>query len=294
MQKQEIFNRILNKFAGVFPDAWYLKLKFFIRLGYPLNLSNPQSFNEKMQWLKLYDKHSEYTTMVDKIEAKKYVAQIIGDEYIIPTLAVWNSVDEIQFEKLPRRFVLKCSHDSGGIVVCKDKDLLDIALAKKKIKESLGKNYFRYNKEYPYKNLMPRILAEQYMEDESGELRDYKFFCFNGVPRFFKIDFDRYVDHHANYFDIEGKLLPFGEEDYPPIPERLLHIPENLAQMATLAARLSHGIPFVRVDLYNLSGKIYFGELTFFPASGMGKFIPSEWDRKLGDMIILPNISKQK
>lgn len=293
MQKQKIKDRIYNRLIRFLmpfvSDRIYLKLLFKHRLGYKLNLDNPKSFNEKLQWLKLNDIHPEYTQMVDKIEAKKYVASIIGDEYIIPTLGVWNSVDDIDWDLLPEQFVIKVSSDSGGIVVCKNKSNLDINKAIKKLKKGFGKNYYIYNKEYPYKNIKPRIIAEQYMEDrKTGELRDYKFFCFNGEPKIIKVDFNRFTEHRANYYDIDKNLLMFGEENYPPNYNKDIEFPNNFEKMVQLVREIAKSIPFVRVDLYNVNGYIYFGEITFFPASGTGRFTSLEWDYKLGNMLKLP------
>ena len=284
-----IRGKLIRIVAPYLPDALYLKLLFRHRIGHKLNLKNPKTYNEKLQWLKLNDIHPEYTQMVDKIEAKKYVASIIGEEYIIPTLGVYESVDDIDFDKLPQQFVLKCTHDSGGIVVCKDKSKLDIERAKAKLKKGWGQNYFKYNREYPYRDVKPRIIAEIYMEDESGyELKDYKFFCFNGEPRFFKIDFDRQKNHKANYYDLDMNLQEFGEKDFPPNPSVIFLRPANFDKMISIARQLAGNIPFVRIDLYNVNGHIYFGEITFFPASGMGQFTSNEWDYRIGDLLQLP------
>lgn len=271
------------------PDKIYLKYKYKKIFKKELNLNNPVTFNEKLQWLKLNDRKDIYTTMVDKYEAKKYVANIIGDEYIIPTIGIYNSFDEIDFSELPNQFVMKCTHDSGGLVICKDKNNLDINKARKKINKSLKNNYYYDGREWPYKNVKPRIIIEKYMEDrKTRELRDYKLFCFDGKVKFFKIDFDRQKYHRANYYDTNGILLRFGEEICPPDFEKTLDMPINLNKMISFSQKLSFEIPFIRVDFYEVNGKIYFGELTFYPASGFGKFTPEEWDKKLGDMIKLP------
>lgn len=268
----------------------FLKKKFQVRIGYPLNLKNPETFNEKLQWLKLYNHKPEYTTMVDKLAVKKYVSDKIGKQYIIPTLGVWDRFEDIDFDKLPNQFVLKCTHDSGGLVICKDKSKFNFHEAKKKIKRSLKKNYYYSGFEWPYKNVLPRIIAEKYMVDESGyELKDYKFFCFNGHVKLFKIDFDRSTEHRANYYSVDGDFLPFGEAVCPPQPKRKLLMPSNREKMILFAEQFAEGIPFLRVDFYEIQGKLYFGELTFFPASGFGRFIPGEWDQKLGQWIILPD-----
>lgn len=279
---------ISRNIAKLLPDKLYLSIKYRTHFGYWMDWQNPKNFCEKLQWLKIYDKHPEYTQMVDKVAAKDYVAGIIGDEYIIPTLGVYNSADEIDFEKLPNQFVLKCTHDSGGVIVCKDKSKLNTTAVKKKLANGLKRTYVIQTREYPYKDVPRRIIAEQYMEDESGhELKDYKFFCFHGEPRIIQLDFDRFTQHKKNLYTLEWELLPFSF-NYPSHPECVFPKPDGLEKMIALARILSKGIPFVRVDLYNINGKIYFGELTFFPASGVGRFTPHEWDYKLGELIHLP------
>lgn len=421
----------LRTFALLYPDKLYLQRLFPLRTGYKLNLDNPSTFNEKLQWLKLYDRNPLYSRMVDKAEAKGYVAEVLGtDENIIPTLAVYDRAEDIDFDVLPNQFVLKCTHDSGGIVICRDKSKLDKAAAIEKLRKGLKTNYFYQNREWPYKNVRPRIIAERYIEPapsvvdlpdykwycfdgepkycqviqarsveetidlfdtewnhqefvglnrkagnagtmpvrpahlethlriarelskgtpysridlyETGEhtyfgevtlypasgmcefrpdqynellgrmihlpcerrggviitikydgdleisqpdLRDYKFFCFNGEVKCFKIDFNRQTDHHANYYDREGHLMPFGEKNFLPEPDKIIDIPEDLDKLINLAESLSKGKDFVRVDLYNLHGKTFFGEITFYPASGMGRFEPEEWDATLGSWI---------
>lgn len=280
----------LNRLVYVLPDKWYLFFRFKNRVGYWPHLNHPRTFNEKLQWLKLNDRHTEYTQMVDKIDAKKYVASIIGDKYIIPTLGVWNSVDEIEWDKLPNQFVIKVSSDSGGIVVCKDKQTLDIEKAKEKLTNGWGKNYYVHNKEYPYRDLTPRIIAEEYKEDESGyELRDYKIFCFNGEPKILFVASDRQKageDTKFDFFDLNWNHLPFTN-GHPNSKEHIAK-PKNFEEMLEIAKKLSVGIPQVRIDLYNCNGQIYFGEITFFHWSGMTAFDPVEWDFKLGKMIKLP------
>lgn len=292
MVKYDFWAHALNKLVYVLPDEWYLFLRFKNRVGYWPHLRHPRTFNEKLQWLKLHDKHAEYTQMVDKVEAKKYVASIVGEKYIIPTLGVWNSVDEIEWDKLPNQFVIKVTSDSGGIVVCKDKSKLDIKKAKKKLSKGWGKNYYVFNKEYPYRYLKPRIIAEEYKEDESGyELKDYKIFCFNGEPKILFVASDRQKageDTKFDFFDLDWNHLPFTN-GHPNSTEEIVK-PKNFDEMLEVARKLSGGAknPQVRIDLYNCNGKIYFGEITFFHWSGMTAFEPMEWDFKLGEMIKLP------
>ena len=281
---------LLHKTARLWPDKLYLRLKFRLVMGQKLDLKNPKTFNEKLQWLKLYNRRPEYTMMVDKYAVKQYVADKIGDEYIIPTLGVWDSVESIDWDSLPNQFVLKTTHGGGGcgVVICKDKSTFDIETAKQKLQKSLDSDIYLNFREWPYKDVPKRIIAEQYMADESGiELKDYKFFCFNGRVQCFKVDFDRFISHKANYYDREGSLLPFGEKVFPPDFDRVFDKPKNFDSMISLAERLSEDVPFVRVDFYNSNGNIYFGEITFFPAAGMGKFEPEDWDEKLGEWINL-------
>lgn len=281
---------VWNRMAPILPDELFLKVVFRYRVGYWPNLKSPKSYNEKLQWLKLHDRHPEYTKMVDKIEAKKYVASIIGEKYIIPTLGTWETVDEIDWDSLPNQFVIKVTSDSGGIVVCKDKTKLDIEKAKAKLKYGWGKNYYNLRKEYPYKDVKPRIIAEQYMVDESGyELKDYKIFCFDGEPKALFVATDRGKkdeDTKFDFYDIEFNHLPFlnGHPNAKVAPTK----PENYEEMVNVARKLSKGMCHVRVDLYNVKGKIYFGELTFFHWSGMTPFEPLEWDYKMGEFMKLP------
>ncbi|MGI6561546.1 MAG: ATP-grasp fold amidoligase family protein [Clostridia bacterium] len=269
-------------------DEKYLKIAYKITIGKELNLTNPTTFNEKLQWLKLYDRNPLYTKLVDKYEVKEYVKEKIGEAYIIPTLGVWDSFDEIDFDALPAQFVLKCTHDSGGLIICKDKSTFDKAAARRKINRCLRHNFYWGQREWPYKNVKPRIIAEAYMEDKQlHELRDYKFFCFDGKVRCFKIDFDRFVKHRANYYDPDGVLLPFGEKRYMFDPNVTLEMPGDLKKMIEIAENLAKGLRFVRVDLYYIDSRVYFGEITFYPASGMGRFEPAEWDSILGSWIKL-------
>ena len=252
-----------------------------------LNLKTPQTFNEKIQWLKLYDRNPEYTKMVDKYEVRKYIAETIGEEYLIPLLGVWDKFDDIDFAKLPEQFVLKCTHDSGGLVVCKDKSQFDINEARKKINKCLKRNYFWQSREWPYKNVKPRIIAEQYMVDESGtELKDYKLFCFDGQPKALFIATDRQIDDTKfDFYDMEFNHLPFTNGHPNAIKD--IKRPQGLDDMAELARKLSSGMRQVRIDFYDINGKVYFGEITFSHWSGMVPFEPEEWDYKWGKMIKL-------
>ena len=278
-----------NGFLNWIPDKAYLKLAYYCQMDKALDLRNPLTFNEKLQWLKLYDRNPLYPELVDKYLVKKYVEKKIGPQYIIPTYGIWNTPDEIPFAKLPSQFVLKCTHDSGSVIICKDKSTFDIEQAKVKLHNYLNRSIFWFGREWPYKNAKPRIIAEKYMVDtETEELRDYKFFCFNGIVKCYKVDFDRFKSHHANYYD-ERKLLKIGEEVCPPDFSRKIKLPDSLSEMKRLAETLSQGIPFLRVDFYYVNGEVFFGELTFFPASGFGKFIFKGNDELLGSWLKLPD-----
>jgi hypothetical protein len=272
-------------------DRRYIKLVYWLRMNKTLHLDTPQTFNEKLQWLKLHDRKPEYTMMADKYLVREYIAKQLGEEYLIPLIGVWDDPDEIDFDALPNQFVLKCNHNSGlGMCICKDKSQLNIDKAKSELRKGLEQDYYLTGREWPYKDIPRKIIAEKYMVDaQTAELRDYKFFCFNGKVKCFKIDFDRFINHQANYYDANGVLLPFGEVVCPPDFDRTLEMPHNLRLMIRLAEKLADGIPYVRVDFYEVDAKVYFGEITFFPASGFGPFTPEEWDYKLGEWIKLPD-----
>ncbi len=271
-------------------DEAFLKRCYKARMKKALNLENPQTFNEKLQWLKLYDRKPIYTTMVDKHDVKTYVAERIGEEYIIPTLGVWDSFDEIDFDALPNQFVLKCTHDSGGLVICKDKARLNLGAARKKIEKSLKRDFFSVGREWPYKDVKPRIIAEQFMEDPvTQELRDYKFFCFDGEVKALFVATDRQTPGEEvkfDFFDPEYNHLDFrqGHENAKVWPAK----PKQFELMKELAAKLSSGVPHLRVDFYEVAGKVYFGELTFFHFGGWTPFKPEEWDYAFGSWLRLP------
>lgn len=284
---------ILRRLWWLVPnDRIYLQMMFRLMMHRRLSLDNPQTFNEKLQWLKLYNRKPEYTKMVDKNAVKQYVANIIGEQYIIPTLGLWEHFDDIDFGALPQQFVLKTTHGGGGIgiVLCQNKDFLDKKKAKQNLEKELKVDIYSTYREWPYKNVPHRIIAEKLLvsaKGEIGSLNDYKFFCFNGRVRIFKVDYNRFVDHRANYYDREGNLLPFGEADLPPQKIQGLITP-NIKTMIDLAEKIAQGISFLRVDFYDVDGKIYFGETTFYPASGLGRFTDDKWDEKMGEWLRLP------
>ena len=285
-----------REFFNWINDRKYLEIAYRISTGLHLDLDNPQRYNEKIQWLKLYDRKPLYTKWVDKFEAKKLAADIIGNEHIIPTLGVWDKFDDINFDELPDQFVLKCTHDSGGIVICTDKKKLDVDAARKKINKSLKHNYYWGSREWPYKNLKPRIIAEQYMVDKkTGELPDYKFFAFDGDVKALFIATERQKveeDTKFDFFDNNFNHLPIinGHPNAKLMPEK----PETYELMISLAKKLSEGIPHVRVDLYEINGMVYFGEMTFSHWSGFCPFVPDEWDYKFGEWIRLPAINSSR
>lgn len=271
------------------PDSMYLKNKYRTLLGRKLDLDNPKSFNEKLQWLKIHDRKSAYTTMVDKYAVKQYVANRIGEEYIIPTLGVWKHFDDIDFDNLPNQFVLKCTHDSGGLVICKDKRMLDKAVAKKKIETCLKRNYYWSGREWPYKNVPKRIIAEQYLsnDEKSDELSDYKVLCFNGEPKLIEIHKGRFSGHHTqDFYDVNWNKTEF-EQPEDPLSDEIMEKPVFADKMLELSRILAENIPHVRIDWYYTGGKLLFGEITFFDGSGFCPFIDNQ-DEILGSWITLP------
>lgn len=282
---------LLGKFSFLFPDKQYLQMMYWLHLGRKLNLKNPKTFNEKLQWLKLYNHKPEYTIMVDKVKAKEYVAKLIGEEHIIPTLGVWDDPDDIDFDALPDQFVLKCNHNSGtGMCICRDKSKLDIEKVKAELRKGLKENYYMRWREWPYKNVPRKILAEKFMVDESGtELKDYKIFCFNGEPRYCQLISDRNTDEKIDFYDMHWKRLVglVGLNDKVHNSEYAIPCPESFEDMKQMASLLAKSIPFSRIDFYEINHQAYFGEITFFPATGFGNFNPREWNVKMGDMITL-------
>ena len=281
--------------ADCLPDKLYLSLLFHREMGYWMDWNNPKTFNEKLQWLKLYNRKPEYTIMADKVKAKEWVAERIGAEYIIPTLGVWDDPDDIDFDKLPNQFVIKCSHNSGlGMYICKDKSKMDVEVVKQGLREGLKENYYLHGREWPYKNVPKRIIAEKYMADDSienrGGLTDYKFYCFNGKAYKVMLCLDRNTGNTKFYsFDKQWNLLRHNKMGIAAPKDFTLPKPAKMDEMFNLAERLSQDIPLLRVDLYYVNGRIYFGELTFFPDSGLDANIIREIDELYGSMIKLPN-----
>lgn len=285
-------SRMLVKYFTWLPDRLFLKLRFRFSMGYSLDLKNPQTFSEKLQWLKLYYRRPEYTVMVDKVKAKEYVASVLGEEYIIPTLGVWKDPDEIDFDKLPDRFVLKCNHNSGlGMFICKDKSKMDVEQVKNELRKGLNENYFKHNKEWPYKDVPRRILAEQYLEadPQTGDLPDYKFSCFDGKVTDVMVCVGRSTGNTKFYFfDKEWRLLPLNILGKNASPGFSLPKPACIDEMFGIASRLSKGLPYARIDLFAVNNRPYFGEITFFPQSGFDKNLLPETESYYGSLIVLP------
>lgn len=274
-------------------DKLFLTILYFLSTGKKIHWENPRTFTEKIQWLKLYACKEIYTTLVDKYAVKQYVSDIVGEQYIIPTLAVYDSVEDVDFSKLPSKFVLKVTHDSGGVIVCDDVKSLDKRKTLKRLSIALKSNFFVHSREYPYKNVPRKIIAEQFLEQPGRrELIDYKFYCFGGKPVYCQVIKDRKTKETIDFYDMNWNRMPFtGLNPDVCNAVSLTPRPVNLDLMIDLAKKLSSEIPFVRIDLYEIEGNVYFGEITFYPASGMGKFTPEEWDLKLGNLI---NIDNQK
>ena len=276
------------------PDAEYLSRKFKAVFNQHLRIDSPQTFNEKLQWLKLHDRKPEYTVMVDKYKARDYIAEKIGERYLIPLIGVWDDPDEIDFDALPNRFVLKCNHNSGlGMCICKDKSVLNIKNVKKRLKRGLKQDYYLTGREWPYKNVPRKIIAEQFMKSDESGLTDYKVHCFNGEPKLILVCKDRFskTGLTEDFFSERWEHLDMRRPTHPNASNKTAE-PEELSEMLTLARKLSENIPFLRVDFYIIEHKVYFSELTFYPASGFEKFVPEEWDAVLGSWLTLPAISK--
>lgn len=292
----KLIDKIITKrgISQIVPSKFQIKVKYFLRLNKKISFSAPRTFGEKLQWLKLYDRKPKYSKMVDKYLVRDYVSSIIGSNYLIPIIGVYKRFSDIDFSSLPNQFVLKCTHDSGGVVICRDKKSFNIDAAKNKINKHLKTNYFWSKREWPYKHIHPKIICEEYMEDVEQEdksgLVDYKFYCFNGEPYYCQVIKGREASESIDFFDMNWNHMPFVGTRNLPNYEGINGKPEKLEELCKLSKLLSEKIPFVRVDFYVINKEIYFGELTFFPSSGMGKFYPEIWNYKLGDLIKLPNI----
>lgn len=276
-------------FLRFIPDKTMLKIEYKLKIGKKLNLKDPKTFNEKLQWLKLYDRKPIYTMMADKYEVREYIAKKIGDEYLVPIYGCWDKFDDIPFDKLPNEFVMKCTHDSGSVVLCRNKEEMNFKSVKKQINKRLKKNPFWWAREWPYKNIKPRIIVETFLKDgENDFLPVYKFFCFNGEPRIIQqIQNDKQPNETVDYFDTNWNRIEMMQRF--PNSTHPVKKPEKLSEMLDIAATLSKGTCFLRVDLYIINSKIYFSEHTFYTDAGYSIFEPKEkkWDEILGDWIDL-------
>ena len=285
---------ILRDYGLLIPDRWYLWIMFYLRTGYLLHLRHPKTFNEKLQWLKLYDRNPEYTMMVDKYAVKDHVIRLIGEKYIIPTLGVWDKPEDIDFEALPQQFVLKTTHGGGscGVIVCKDKSRLDVRSAIQKLRRAMKQDLYRSAREWAYKNVDRRIIAERYIEGSNGELNDYKVFTFGGEPKIIELDYNRFVGHQRNLYDFNWNKIA-ATIQYPSDENRVFEKPAVLGELYDLSRKLSADIPHVRLDFYIINNHIYFGEMTLYHGSGLEKITPEWFDLQLGEWITLPAKSKK-
>lgn len=289
--RRVVFDWLIEKLykSCLLSDKQFLTLTFRNRTGYRMDWNNPKTFAEKMQWLKLYNRNPEYTVMADKVKVKKWVAERIGQEYIIPTLGVWERADDVDFDTLPNKFVIKCNHNSGlGMYICKDRTKMDAENVRKELRKGLRQDYFKTSGEWPYKDIPRRIIAEQFIEDDGDkDLADYKFFCFDGKPKYCQVIKDRSTKETIDFYDMDWKLQEFIGFNENAVNSKGVERPVNFDKMKEITASLSKGMPFARVDLYDVKGKIHFGEITFFAAAGFGKLRPDKYNRILGDMINL-------
>lgn len=267
------------------PDKQYLKIMFKARMGYNLNLNNPQTFSEKLQWIKLNKREKKWSKMVDKYEVREYIKNVIGEQYLIPLIGVYNTFEEINLDKLPNKFVIKCTHDSGGLIICKDKSKLNIEEAKRKINKCLKRNYFYWSREWPYKNVKPRIVCESFISDSNDTPDDYKVLCFNGKAKLIELHRGRFDNHTQDFYDINWKKtgISQGYTNSNIIYEK----PEKFEEMIFLSEKIAKNIPHVRIDWFIVKGKLYFGEITFFDGSGMEPFDNKSDDYLLGSWIKL-------
>lgn len=283
-----IDSNILHKYDSLSDDK-FLRRKYIAEMGMKLNLEQPKRFNEKLQWLKLHDRRLEYITMVDKNTVKDYVGNIIGKQYIIPTIGVWDNPDDIDFETLPNQFVLKCNHNSGlGMCICRNKSQLNIEQVKKELRKGLAEDYYLTGREWPYKDVPRKIIAEQYMVSDGDGLTDYKVHNFNGVPKLILVCKNRFNSSGLteDFYSIDWEHLELKRPNIKQANENIDR-PDELEEILKLSKQLSESIPFVRTDFYIINHQVYFSELTFFPASGFEKFEPDDWDYKLGSWLQL-------
>lgn len=284
---------LIKKVITILPDKLALQIPYYYHHRCFINWKHPRSFSEKLQWLKVYDRNPMYTDLVDKIKVKPIVAGKIGSEFVIPTLKIWDSAADICFDELPNQFVLKTNHAGGssGVIVCSDKAKLNKDICIKALEQSLSSDTYYYGREWPYKNIQRKVFAEVFLSDEKNEdLTDYKFFCFNGEPKFCQVIRDRHKKETIDFYDMDWNhqefvgLNPVARNGLTPVAR-----PENLEVMKEIASKLSVDFKFARIDLYEVNGRCYFGEITLYPASGFGKFSPDAWNIEIGNLINIDN-----
>ncbi|WP_051196271.1 ATP-grasp fold amidoligase family protein [Clostridium cadaveris] len=275
-----------SKIFRVVPDNVYLKIKYELIMNKKLNLNNPQTFNEKLQWLKLYDRDPIYTKLVDKYEVRNYVSETIGEEYLIPLIGVWNKFEDIDFDKLPNQFVLKCTHDSGSVFICTDKNNFDIDKVRSKIDKALKKNFYYIAREWPYKNVKPRIVCEKFISDKDTTPDDYKILCFNGKAKLIEVHIDRFNNHTQDFYDINWNKTCISQDGI--VSDKIYEKPKQLETMIELSEKIAKDMIHVRVDWFIVNDKLYFGEITFYDGAGFDPFDNEEDDYLIGSWIKLP------
>ncbi len=277
----------------LFPPKFYLKMVYRIKMNKKLDLKNPKSFNEKINWLKLYGRQPRYTKMADKYEAREYIKKTIGEQYLVPLIGVYDNANDIPYEKLPDKFILKCNHDSKSSVICWDKSTFDYQKGIDYVNKKLVRNYYYYFREWVYKDINRRIVVEHLLDDGDEKLMDYRIFCFNGQPVMISVDYNKISDFTRHLYTPEWEYIKAGIK-YQYAQTRIIKRPKQMDKMLELASKLSAGIPFLRVDMYLVYGKIYAGELTFYPAAGYSQFTPESFDLEFGEKLKLPEMRKRK
>lgn len=288
MELNTLLDVILSKYGHFIPDEPYLKLKYRLREGYWMDFENPHTLNEKLQWLKLHNRQDKYTSYSDKFEVKKYIREVLGEEYVIPTIGIWDNPEEIDFSKLPEKFVLKPTHNSSvGRCICTDKSKLDISKVKTGLKKALTQNYYYVWREWPYKNIKPRIIGEEFIQNADGTpIVDYKFYCFGGKPQYFMYSVGEAHHHVRNCkFDMKGNNIDYLFKKKRALSDDEIQLPKNLEEMVAIVEKLCVGYPHIRIDLYNVDGHIYFGEMTFYTGDGFINIDNKEFSQKLADFI---------
>jgi hypothetical protein len=276
-------------------DETVIKVQYWAFFKKKLNIINPRTFNEKLQWAKLFDRNPQYTQLADKFAAREYIKAIIGEQYTVPLFGVWERFEDIDFDNLPNRFVLKCNHDYNSVFLCRDKSQLNKRKARQWFNKKLRRNHYWVNREWQYKNIVPKIIAEQYLEDKSKSLMDYKVHCFNGEPKLVQVDFDRFTAHGRNIYSPKWEFLDFSY-NYPNDKNRIINKPDRLDDILYLTNKIANlvKVAYLRIDWYNIESEIYIGEFTFIPVAGLGLFAPESYDEILGSWIKLPNFKPQE